>query len=164
MIFMPEIVYLIGPAASGKSTYQDKLIQNNPDKNYYIISSDKLIDEFAEEHGLDYWGAINRMNADDTIYKLVALIKKGVSQKRNIIIDRTNLTFEHRYLTMRFVNDSYTRIGVIFSISKDTLKYRLKRREVLTGKHVPDFIVDRMHDSFQFPNGREFHKLEFYHS
>ena len=50
---MSEIVVLIGPPCSGKSTFVKELIENRPDKNYFVISSDDLIGLSDEEKPME---------------------------------------------------------------------------------------------------------------
>ncbi len=96
--------------------------------------------------------------------RLILPLKEAIAQKRNIIVDRTNMSAWSRYFTMRYITDEYKRVGVVFNVSMDTIKYRLRKREYFTDKHIPESVVERMYKSFRFPDGREFHNIEMIYS
>lgn len=156
----PEVRYLIGPPACGKSTYCEMLFKNNPDRNYVIISTDQIIEENMKLLNLSYMQTIMTVKEGPVNKKLIDKLTDAIDRKQNLLIDRTNLNQRARYFTMRHLTDDYYRIGVVFYVNEDTLKFRLRRREILTGKHIPEIVVERMKNEFHFPEGREFHKIE----
>ena len=160
----PEARYLIGVAGCGKSTYCDGLLKSHPEMNYHIVSSDTIIEANARAWNMTYFQAIMTMKEEDTHDRLLLPLMNAVKNKRNILIDRTNMGKWSRYFTMRYITDDYLRIGVVFNVSMDNIKFRLRRREFLTGKHIPESVVERMYKNFQFPDGREFHKIEMIYS
>lgn len=91
-IEMPEIIYLIGPPGCGKSTYTENRIKNFSDKNYVNISSDNIIEEYMKIHNVSYNKAIMSMKQHITYNLLANNMMNAVNDKRNIIVDRTNLT------------------------------------------------------------------------
>lgn len=161
---MPEAIYLIGPPACGKSTFTENHSKKFQDKNYVVISSDNIIEQKAKEWNVKYFQAIMRMKQVETYDQLIKELNEAVLHKRNLIIDRTNLSYRERYLTMKHLPEYYKRIGIIFRVNYDTLRFRLKMREILTGKHIPDIVVERMFKNFEFPHGREFHDLQIIYS
>jgi len=160
----PEIIYLIGVAACGKSTYCEKLLKSNPEKNFQIVSTDTIIEENARAWGMTYFQAIMSMSEENTHDRLILPLVEAIQNKRNIIVDRTNMNLRSRDFTMKYLTDDYIRNGVVFNVSMDNIRYRLRRREFKTGKHIPEIVVERMYKSFQFPYGREFHNIEMVYS
>lgn len=161
---MPEFVQLIGPPACGKSTFFENLKKQFPEKNYQLVSTDKIIDDFALENGLTYFQAIMTIKELTTNNKLINDLKKHLEGNHNIIVDRTNMSFAARGFTMKYVPEHYTRTGIVFNVSLDNLRFRLKRRERLIDKYIPDSVIVAMNKSFQFPYGREFHNIQMIYS
>lgn len=154
----PEIIYLIGPPACGKST----LCQEYAD--YVTISTDHIIEENARKWNMTYFKAIMNMTEVNTHDRLLMPLIEAVRNKKNIIVDRTNMSFKDRVFTMQFVNNNYIRKGIVFNVHYDTLLFRLRRRELLTGKHIPTEVINRMNKNYQFPYGREFHEIKMIYS
>ncbi len=159
MINIPEIIYLIGFPACGKSTFCNSLI-----KSHKIISTDNIIDEHSAKWNLKYFQTIMTIKEDVVNTRIVADLKSAVANNQDIIVDRTNLSYHARICTMRYITDRYKRIGVVFNVQQDILKFRLKRRECLTDKYIPEEVIDKMYKNFQFPYGREFHEIKMIYS
>lgn len=157
----PEIIYLIGPPASGKSTFCEKYVSGN---NYVIISTDNIIEENAKKWNMTYFQAIMSMKEENTHDRLLLPLIQAVTDHKNIIVDRTNMSFDSRLFTLRYISSSYKRKAVIFNVSTDTLRYRLQRREFFTGKHIPEVVINQMNRKFQFPYGREFNEIKMIYS
>ncbi len=157
---MSEIIYLIGLPASGKSTFVEKALKDSQEKDFQIVSTDNIITDYAKRHNISYIQSIWRLQREHVDNILLNGLNDCLCQGKNVIVDRTNLSFEERYLTMRFVPKNYIRKAIIFNIQQDHLRTRLLKREQLTDKHIPDWVVERMRRSFQFPYGREFHEIQ----
>ncbi len=154
----PEIIYLIGPPACGKST----LCQEYAD--YVTISTDHIIEENARNWNMTYFQAIMNMTEVNTHDRLLMPLIEAVKTKKNIIVDRTNMSFKDRVFTMQFVTTDYIRKAILFNVHYDTLLFRLRRRELLTGKHIPTEVINRMNRNYQFPYGREFDEIKMIYS
>ncbi len=157
----PEIIYLIGPPACGKSTFCDNYISG---KDYVVISTDNIIEENAKKWNMTYFQAIMSMKEENTHDRLILPLMQAVVDHKNIIVDRTNMSYDSRLFTLRYINSTYKRKAIIFNVSADVLKYRLQRREYLTGKYIPEAVINQMNQKFQFPYGREFHEIKMIYS
>lgn len=155
---------MIGPPACGKSTFYEKLLKEHPEKNYQLVSTDRIIEDHAKDNDLTYFQAIMDINEMKTHDILIGRLKQFTESNNNIIVDRTNLSFNARGFTMKYIPGHYIRTGIVFNVSLDNLRFRLKRREKLTDKHIPDSVIVNMHRSFQFPYGREFHNIQMIYS
>lgn len=153
---VPEFIMLIGVPGSGKSTYIKKLKADNPDKEYVVASTDDIISAWGEAEGLNYSQAFQKFDYKkaETIFK--NQIKDAIKNRKNIIVDRTNLTPKSRAKTMANLPNDYKTIAVVFDVDEKELQQRLDTRAAETGKHIPDKVVDQMKASFTPPSKSEF--------
>lgn len=157
----PTCHFLIGPPASGKSTFRAQFIAARPEGSnpLVVISSDDLIDEFALENGLTYSQAFHEVDMkaiDRTVRERFA---QAIRAGHDIMIDRTNMTSKSRNKLLSQLTSDYKRIAVIFEVPRDVLDARLAARAESTGKSIPAFVVDRMIASYHEPVAGEFHEV-----
>lgn len=151
----PVITFLIGPPASGKSTWVSK---NR--KNAIVISRDDIVDKLRKPYGWSYNETFNHPEFQEKVnIELKNTIDAALSTKSDIIVDMTNMNRKSRSFILRKVPDFYTKNAVVFNVSKSELLNRLKKRREETGKDVPLDVVDRMLDSFEAPTKSEFDNI-----
>jgi len=155
-----EVIFLVGLPGSGKSTYIKKLKQQYPEKDYIVLSTDDIIEREAKKSGLTYTQAFDILDREETETEFFNDIKKAVENKRNIIIDRTNMTKERREETLNFISPDYKKIALVFKIPEKELQKRLKDREEKTGKYIPPEVMQRMSDEFEQPDKSEFDEVK----
>lgn len=154
----PRMILLVGLPCTGKSTY----IANNIDPNEFeILSVDSHID--AEV-------ARRRTNGEEATYRSIwdeyhptakrlfkESLMKALEDKKNIIIDKTNLTLATRaeYIALALEND-YRVEAVIFETPEESLyNHLLRKRGERTGKIIyPEVILERQ-QSFCMPSEDE---------
>lgn len=139
--------------ASGKSTWLD-IYGYSSEFSCAIYSTDNIVLELAGP-GVDYDDAwpVHIKQAEKIFWERV---EQSISARRNIIIDRTNLTRKGR---ARFVNllhnkkarDDYYVSADIFGmeIPVSLWNERLNSRE---GKTIPKHVLDNMKQSFEYPS------------
>jgi tRNA uridine 5-carbamoylmethylation protein Kti12 len=118
---------------------------------YHIISTDDLIEKYAEASGKtydeifsEYIGvATNRFNG-----MLASYLNSG----SNIIVDRTNLTRKSRMKILLGVPNNYIKSAIVFTCSKETQEKRLAGRP---GKFIPKHVIDTMRASYEEPTHKE---------
>jgi predicted kinase len=147
----PKIYVLIGPPASGKSTWTKNFLSSNPD--YVVISSDDIIEKHAAANGLNYTQAFDKFSGF-AISEMKKEATNAFAEKRNIIWDQTNMSAKKRKgILDRAVG--YIKIAVDFDIPDAEVNRRLKDREEKTGKHIPQHVMKSMYASYQPPSRAE---------
>ncbi len=155
---MSEVILLIGAPGSGKSTWA----KNNSD-NYFIASTDNIIEQWGKEVGMKYHEAFEHFDFNKANTKMNKEIKQAVKDNKSVIIDRTNMTVKGRAKFLKMFPSSYKKIAVVFENDYETLKARLIKREKETGKHVPAFVLTNMLNNYQQPTKEEgFDNLIFF--
>ena len=147
----PTITFLIGPPASGKSTYRDKYATNE-----VIISRDDIRDELREKDGISY----NETFYDNVFEKRVNLIlqyniSEAIKHRKDMIVDMSNISVSSRRKTMSRIPGIYNRKAVVFQVKYDELVIRMKNRAEKTGKYIPIKILDWMIEQYEEPSEEE---------
>lgn len=156
----PEFIMLVGLPGSGKSTYIDKLLSQNSDKYFVVLSSDNILSAMADAEGLTYAEAFNQY-AGQADKKFKIQFRQAKNDKSNIIIDRTNLTVKGRNKFLSQLPKEYHTKAIIFGVDRAELDRRLQKREIETGKHIPKHVVDNMEQSYVEPTASEFDRIEY---
>lgn len=140
---MNEIVLLSGIPTCGKSTFS----KNEKYKDYVKISSDDYIETILRNSSKSYLNILeeNIFHAEDLMRKNFL---KAIRNKKNIIVDRLNISREERSEYLSAVPSSYKKIGVSFQVSLDTaLKRNLQRGR----KVIPERIIRNCFEYFELP-------------
>lgn len=141
-MFKPEnafkFILLCGVPGSGKSTIVDKVYKPH---GYTIISMDDIRGELGDRR-------------DQSNNKKVALIakerlKEALRKKKNVIWDATSIRQEHReeLLSLAESYGAFTRLIVVLNKESRIRSQNLKREF-----SVPDEVITRMINNFQFPS------------
>jgi len=155
----PQAIMLIGMPGSGKSTYISELKAQNPDRDYIILSTDDVLERLGNEKGWDYREAYKNIP-----FKKVQAIfnndfRQAVNNKRNIIIDQTNLTVKSRAKKLNKLSEEYKKIGIVFVVTADELERRLNERAAEGGKSIPQHVLDNMIGYYVPPSRSEFDEI-----
>lgn len=152
------ITWLVGPPASGKSTWVDKNA-----KGAFIISRDDIVDELRKGTNASYADTFSDSVFQSKVNRsLDARISRGISGKSDVVVDMTNMTVKSRAKIMKLVPLHWEKVAVVFQTPRSEIIRRLKRREEETGKRVGLDIVDRMMCSYEEPTEKEgFDRIEF---
>lgn len=143
----PIMYMLIGLPASGKTTWMN----SNLTTDVVIISSDLYIDQYAESVGKTYsqvyHECINRANSTS-----IALFFKSLREGKSIVIDRTNLSKKVRQSYLKKIPTGYKKIAVVFEIPEALRESRHINRAKITGKDVPEEVINSMRKAYTFPS------------
>lgn len=147
-----DIYILVGPPASGKSTWIQKEFQGE----CHVVSTDDIIQEIADKDGKTY---------NETFAKYIKAAEEIMWQEFDrmvtggytpIIVDRTNM---NRKARARFINrlrthrNDYKIHAVVFPKPEDEeYEYRLHNRP---GKTIPEAVINGMLAAFQMPTADE---------
>ena len=150
---MTRCYFLIGPPASGKSSW---IARNRFLLDPVVISSDDYSSAEAARLGLSYHDYVKQMDYQEVVKRLSTKMVEAVMRSAVIVIDQTNCSVKDRKLFRRFIPASYETIGVVFEWREEVLRERLARRESQTGKHVPTYVLEQKMRSFMHPLPHEF--------
>lgn len=150
----PFVMILIGPTLSGKSFW---LRNNYPDVN--VISRDEIVMEVAGTR--DYNEAFNIVDQKLVDKVLAERLTESNSNKNSTIVDMTNMTVKRRAQTLRFFNDDFYKVAVVFPLLSDE-EYQKRNidRNSKENKWIPPHVIQSMIDSYQAPTQQEgFHQI-----
>lgn len=154
----PFCIVLVGLPGSGKTTLREGLInqaidlclggpENNLTNAVAQVSSDDYIEDKAKELGKDYNEIFKEyVNAAGTY--ATNSFNMAVSNRQNIIVDRTNVNAKSRRKFLSQLPKTYTKIAIVLAPEENTLIHRLKNR---TDKHISFEVVADMIDRFEPP-------------
>lgn len=114
------------------------------------------------EHGIDYAAAfpmVPKEEADQIIFnKLYGCLKNNY----HIIVDQTNVDKVTRAAKLALVPEHYLKRAIVFKLPREIVMERINAPERLAaGKIIPDFVMQKMFDTFEDPDLTEFHEIEF---
>ena len=139
----PFVIILIGPPLSGKTTW---IRQNFPDVE--VISRDEIL---MEVYGSDnYDEAFKNVNQKEVDTQLSNLLRQSATDKKNVIINMTNMTSKRRSHNLSYFSNDYLKVAVIFPILEwDEYRRRNLKRQQEEKKSIPDQVIKNMISSYQ---------------
>lgn len=144
---MPVVYFLVGLPGSGKSTWA---LNNKDLLDATIISTDRFIEEEANNQSKTfaevYYKTINK-----ALEKVESSFKFSLKNRKNIILDQTNLSRNTRVEKLKLVPRDYEKVCVFFMTPKD-LSDRLKNRK---GKEINESVIKKMEKDLQIPLKKE---------
>lgn len=145
----PTLIVLVGPPASGKSTYISTMAHDS-----VIISTDNIVEAIAKEQGKTY-SEVWKTSVKEATKRMYVQLDEAIKDRKNVIWDQTNLTAKKRKeILSRFPKDYHTEC-VYFMVDQNELFRRLKARAIETGKDIPAGIVINMIKTYEVPDKSE---------
>lgn len=161
---MPNLIFLCGIPASGKSTFAAEC-QKNGGNSYTIVSTDEIrksefgnaasqydsdCEQIAKEMGVSPYKVAN-----DFVYAIaVDEIVQAISGNKTVLFDATNISVKNRKSVLEKVVADVPNTKVFAIVFKTSLEDCLRRnaaREMV----VPVGVIKRMHDTFEMPTKDE---------
>lgn len=156
-----EVIMLIGLPGAGKTTWAKKQQQENPEKKYYILGTDQLLDKMrATELPRGPYSV-----RFDKLYKTAndcfeALLDIAAGRSRNCILDQTNVVDRARERKLaRF--SKFRRIAVVIQPCILELERRSRERTKKFGKTVPFRALSDMKEKYSLPSCSSFHEIKY---
>lgn len=158
-----EVIMMVGLPACGKTVWVEKYCKENPEKKYYVLGTNFLIDKM-KVNGLprkrNYSGRWDVL-IERCTKCLNKLLEMSYKRRRNFIIDQTNVYPSAQRRKMKGFAGFYRR-AVVICPTDENLKKRTEKREKEEGKDVPDKAVLEMKANFKLPDeGELFDAVEF---
>ena len=133
----PTLYVLIGPPASGKSTYAQTMKNNNTS----ILSSDDIRVEL-------FGDASVQTNGDLVFGILYERMRNLLKENKNVVIDATNINPEMRkYVFDNLHGIDANVVAIVFNTPKEKCYMFNKKRE----RHVPKRVIDLYFSRFIKP-------------
>lgn len=159
---LPEFIMLIGLPGCGKSTEINRIREANPDKVYFVTSSDDLVMEYAVKNGMSYREAHDLLPPDTLRDMLIKLTRDLLARNVSIINDQTNLTDEIRKSKLAMVPSYYVKKAIVIKRPLDVILAQQQAPErVAQDKLIPKYVMDKMVEEFTDPDPKDFDEITF---
>lgn len=153
---MLKFIMTIGLPASGKDTWIDKFIKNNPNDHFQVFSSDKVREELYSDEGI-------QGNPQEVFNLLNTRVLKACRRGENIIYNATNIKVKDRQNILKIVKGfkDYMLYAIIIGTTYGQCLENNRNRRNAGGRFVPEEVIKRMYYSFEPPHYFEgFNKIE----
>jgi len=140
------LIVLVGPPASGKSTWGKKFAKEN---NIVYISTDEIRAEIGTGE--------NDQNVSTAAFEIARnRVKEALNNGKNVMIDATNCNGDDRRPFVKIARefDAY-KIAVAFEVPREELLKRDAHRERHVGPEVIDFFLHK----YRKPSTANFDKV-----
>jgi predicted kinase len=140
-----KVILLVGPPLSGKDTY----LRTQDYSDYVIISRDDIL--MSLHNTDDYSSAFNTVNQKEVDKILNQKIQDSIGEKRNVIINMTNLSKKSRNRHLcKFPNIDYDKIAIVFpKLNLCDYINRNDKRKVDENKFIPVNVIQTMIENWQ---------------
>lgn len=148
--YQAEVVFNIGIPYSGKS------YATISTGGYTIISRDDiLLNKFKHCMYNEAWELADH---DAINQELMSALKAAVAEKKNIIVDMTNLRRKSRNILRNVITPEYKKIANVYYAGLKTIYERMHTR---TDKYISWNIIENMMNSYSLPIYDEFDEINF---
>merc|ERR1740123_2040856 len=147
-----ELVMMVGLPASGKTTWVEKHVADNPEKQYNVISTTTMINKMTvngeprKKHHTGKWELV----VQKATRSLQEMLRAASQRRRNVIIDQTNVYGNAQKRKSRPF-EGFQRRAVVLVPSDEDYKARCKAQEDAGSKDIPDDAIMEMKANFALP-------------
>ena len=140
-----KVILLVGPPLSGKDTY----LKTQDYSDYVIISRDDILMSLHDTD--DYSSAFNTVNQKEVDKILNQKIQDCIIEKKNVIINMTNLSKKGRNKHLcKFPNSDYEKIAIVFpKLNLCDYINRNDNRKKENNKFIPVNVIHSMIENWQ---------------
>ncbi|XP_058965982.2 heterogeneous nuclear ribonucleoprotein U-like protein 1 isoform X2 [Pocillopora verrucosa] len=150
-----EVIMMVGLPGSGKTTWVNQQVSENPDKKYNVLGTNSIMEKMkimGVARKRDVGGYSKLM--DKAAKCLHRLFELAASKKRNYILDQTNVYLSAQKKKMRPF-EGFNRKAIVCIPTQEDLKKRTEDRKK-EGIELPENAVSDMKMSFTLPKVGEF--------
>ena len=140
-------IFFVGLPLAGKSTFYNEHLKQ---MDHVLISTDEYIEKHCKKSNLTYNEGFD-LYIKDACSDLVNQLLFATQNKKNIIIDQTNLNPKSRKKKLKFIPKDYHKVAIYFPI---TLEESI-RRNTRPGKIIPLNVLKSMYESIKLPTVEE---------
>merc|ERR1719410_3209257 len=147
-----EMIMMIGLPGCGKSTWVEKHVQENADKQYNVISTSTMINKMTvngeprKDHHKGKWEQV----VQKATRSLQEMLRAASQRRRNVIIDQTNV-YPNAQKRKARPFEGFQRRSVVVVPSDETYKERCTAQEAAGCKDIPDEAIMEMKANFALP-------------
>lgn len=153
----PTAYILSGLPTAGKTEFSLNKIKENPDIIY--LSIDNIMKELFSKGFEDYNMYYSKENSEKARDILFERLKESVKNKKDIIVDNTNLDPLIRNRNASIIPDKYyVKESISFLIGETDLKHRNEKRRK-EGKYINESNLWNMAKRFELPTTEYFHSI-----
>lgn len=150
-----EVIMMVGLPASGKTSWVNKQVLDNPEKKYNVLGTNSIMEKmkvFGVARKRDVGGYSKLM--DKAAKCLHRLFELAPTQTRNYILDQTNVYLSAQKKKIRPF-EGFIRRAIVCIPTQEELKTRTEDRKK-EGIELPENAVSDMKMSFTLPKVGEF--------
>lgn len=152
---MPKIIVMVGLPGSGKDYWIEQYLKENPGE-YYIASTDAIIEAVAAEKGLTYSDVFGPEEVKNATAQMNAEVAAAIREQKNVIWNQTNMAAKKRKgILSRFPKHTYLKMAVVVTAPPALHMERLFNRAKLTGKFIPPGVIEIMRQNYVEPSRDE---------
>lgn len=131
--------------SSGKTSWVNKFIEENPNKIIDVISSDRIREEIFND--------IEDQNHNSEVFDLMKRrTKESLSQGHVAIYEATNISSKRRRALLKELNKYYDKAICLFKYKRlSACQIDNEKRD----REVPSDVIDRMYRNFEIPHKNE---------
>lgn len=149
MVDSCDVVLLIGPPGSGKSSIAENLLKTGYDT---VISRDDIVMSLAHQ-GSTYTEAFKSVDHKEVDRLLMIQYSKALKDNLKIVVDMTNMTKKSRRKFIIPAKQKGLTVGAIIKLTPSNKA--IKNRAFNMDKHVPQSVIKSMMNKFTIPLGDE---------
>ena len=140
-----KVILLVGPPLSGKDTY----LRSKDFSDFVIISRDDILMSLHNTN--DYSDAFNQVDQKLVDKLLNQKIQDCIDNKKNVIINMTNLSKKSRNKHLcKFPNSDYEKIAIVFpKLNLCDYINRNDNRKKEENKFIPVGVIQSMIENWQ---------------
>lgn len=154
----PTAYILSGLPTAGKTEFSLNKIKENPDIIY--LSIDNIMKELFSKGFEDYNMYYSKENSEKARDILFERLKESVKNRKDIIVDNTNLDPLIRNRNASIIPDKYyVKESISFLIGETDLKHRNEKRRK-EGKYINESNLWNMAKRFELPTTEVFHSVQ----
>ena len=135
-----KVILLVGPPLSGKDTY----LKSKDLSDFTMISRDDILMSLHNTN--DYSEAFNQVDQKEVDRLLNKKIQDCIDNKKNVIINMTNLNKKSRNRHLcKFPNSDYDKIAIVFpKLNLCDYINRNDNRKKVENKFIPVSVIQSM--------------------